>query len=61
MLEQPAGRMVTQTEQPMPQDCERLIQKLRWIGFEMEARQLELALGTTSSKSACDVPLLLSR
>ena len=39
----------------LPRDCARLIQKLRWIGLDEEARRLESALSGLPPDERCEL------
>ena len=45
---------ITRQAQPLPRDWARLIQKLRWIGLDEEAR-LELAVSTLPLEQRCEL------
>jgi len=55
MARQTHANAETFQQQAIPHDWARLIAKLRWIGLEEEAKQLELALRTLPPEERCGV------
>ena len=43
--------------QPLPRDWARLIQKLRWIGLDDDAAQLESAVSNLPLEQRCELNL----
>jgi len=45
-MQQPSERIAISGNERTPREWAKLIRKLRWIGLEQEARNLERAVGT---------------
>ncbi len=49
--------IASQATRPLPRDWARLIQKLRWIGFDDEAARLECAVSQLPLDQRCELSL----
>jgi hypothetical protein len=52
-----AANEVASQAQPLPRDWARLIQKLRWIGLDDDAAQLESAVSNLPLEQRCELNL----
>ena len=52
-----AADEIASQAQPLPRDWARLIQKLRWIGLDDEAAQLEGAVSKLPLDQRCELSL----